>query len=118
MGSTEEHQKLVDELLLAFGSQPDIRAFPRNVGLAYRDGAAIRYGVRGESDISGFVAPRGRAWFCECKSGWAQLSEVQVRFRDMVLRFGCIYILARSHGFDDIPRAVEAATQSFRLQLR
>ncbi len=117
MGSQEEHQKLVDELLFCFGSMPNVRAWPRNVGLAYRDGQPVRYGIVGETDISGIVGPVGRSFFCEAKTGKSVLSPKQVIFKDMVIKFGAIYVLARSNSFEDIPNAVEIALTDFRRQL-
>lgn len=116
MGSIEEHKRLVDSILFTFGSLPDVRAFKRDVGLAYRDGHGIRYGVIGETDISGIVMG-GRAWFCECKTGRSVLSTKQEKFREMVIKFGCIYVLARSQGIDDIPNATQLALTEFRRQM-
>jgi len=52
MGSTKEHQKLVDDALFAFGSMPDVRCWPRTVGVAIAaSGNVIRFGQNGEGDI-------------------------------------------------------------------
>ncbi len=108
MGSIEEHNKLVDDLLFAFGSLSYVRCWKRDVGLAYRGQQAIRYGVLGETDIDGIVAPSGRRLSIEVKSGRAHLSERQLRFRAMIQSFGGIYVLARS---------VESALYDFQVQL-
>lgn len=87
-----EHQRLVDDLLFHFGSRPDVRIFPRIVGVFEN----IRVGIPGQCDLWGFVAPRGRLLEIEVKTGKATLSNVQEKWRDLIVKFGGIYILARS----------------------
>lgn len=93
-GSTEEHQKLVDDLIFAFGSRPDVRCWIRVVG--FDEAKKIAYGIPGEPDIEGIVAPYGRMLCIEVKSGNAVLSKKQKLRRDMLEKFGAIWILARS----------------------
>jgi hypothetical protein len=88
------HQKLVDELLFAFGSRPNIRVWIRVVGYDYKN--HIAFGIPGESDIQGIVAPAGRMLSIEVKTGKAVLSEKQMRWRNVVLKFGGIFVEARS----------------------
>lgn len=105
-GSTEEHQKLVDDLLFAFGSRPDVRVWIRPVGFDFS--RKIRYGVPGETDIDGIVAPYGRRLAIEVKTGEAELSKEQKIWRDnCILKFGGIHIEARS---------VEQALEEFEKQ--
>jgi len=93
-GSTEEHQQLVDDLLFALGSRPDVRIWIRPVGFDY--GKNIRYGVPGETDLDGIVGPYGRRLAIEVKTGAAELSPKQKLWKAMILKFGGIYIEARS----------------------
>ena len=93
MNNTKAHQKLVDDILFAFGSKPDVRVWKRVVG--FDDEKMILYGIPGESDIQGIVAPHGRFLAIEVKTGKGVLSEKQKLWRDMILKFGGIYIEAR-----------------------
>lgn len=94
MGSTAEHQKLVDDLLLAFGSMLDVRVWPRPVG--FDEHRKIKYGRPGETDIDGIIAPYGRRLGIEVKTGNARLSKKQIIWKAMILKFGGLYIEARS----------------------
>ena len=67
MNNTQAHQKLVDDLLFAFGSQPDVRCWKRVVG--FDPLRKIHYGIEGETDIQGIVSPKGRMLAIEAKTG-------------------------------------------------
>lgn len=56
----------------------------------------ISFGTPGMADIGGISSPHGRAVFIECKSGKAKLSKKQSAFKEMIKKFGGIYIEARS----------------------
>lgn len=106
---TANHQRLVSELLLEFGSRSYVRCWKRIVGV-FRDlhsERIVTVGLPGETDIQGIVLPNARGLFIEVKTGSGKLSDKQKKFRDMVLKFGAIYILARS---------VEQARQDFDSQ--
>jgi len=98
--STLHHQKLVDEILLAVGSMPTVRLWTRPVG--FDQSRNIKYGIKGEADLQGIIAPRGRALAIECKTGNAVLSKEQKLWRAMFEKFGGLYILAR-----DVNQVVE-----------
>lgn len=108
MNNTIDHQKLVDELLFAFGSRPDVRCWKRVVGVFESFGRTISVGIPGESDLQGIVKPNGRFLAIEVKTGKAVLNKNQEKFRDMVRAFGGIYILARD---------VDSAIADFERQL-
>jgi hypothetical protein len=95
---------LVQAILLTFGARPDCRIWRANTG-AMRDasGRVIRFGVPGQADISGLLAPTGQRLEIECKSRTGRQSPEQVAWQAMIERHGGIYILARS--LDDV-RAV------------
>jgi hypothetical protein len=103
-GSTEDHQRLQKDLILALGSRPDVRAWPRFVG--YDPVHQVSYGINGETDVQGVVAPHGRSFFIEIKTGEAVLSKDQKNFKKMVLKFGCIYLLCRLGPDRDFEKAV------------
>lgn len=92
--STADHQKLVDDLLFAFGSMPDVRIWIRVVGFDLT--RKIKYGVPGEPDLEGIVAPSGRMLCIEVKTGKAVLKKNQRLRRAMLEKFGALYIEARS----------------------
>ena len=94
MNRTVAHQKLVNDILFAFGSRPDVRIWKRVVGFDLVK--KIKYGIVGETDLQGIVLPNGRYLAIECKTGNAVLSKPQIKWRDMIIKFGGIYILAKS----------------------
>lgn len=100
-----EHEKLCDALLFAFGSQRTIRAWGRDVG--FDSVNKIKYGINGECDIQGIVAPYGIHLGIEVKTRKAVLSKDQKIWRNMIISFGGIYIEARS---------VEEAVIDFKIQ--
>ena len=87
------HEELKDKLMFAFGSQPDVRVFVRDVGFDFA--RKIKFGIKGEADIQGIWGPFGVALAIEVKTGSGRLSKDQVRWRDMFLKQGGIYIEAR-----------------------
>jgi len=98
LNNTKAHQELLDKIMLAVGSLPNVRIWPRGVGLAknmYNENV-IRYGIPGESDLDGIIAPHGRRLHIEIKTGSGKLSEKQQKFKAMIEKFGGVYIEARS----------------------
>jgi hypothetical protein len=93
-----EHQKLVDALLLHIGGLPQVRLWPRIVGLATPWGMEhpLQFGNNGETDLDGILAPFGRRLAIEVKTGKSYLSKDQIRWRKMIERFGGLYIEARN----------------------
>lgn len=94
MNNTAAHQKLAYEILEKVGSHPNIRLWIRVVGFDRLK--KIRYGIPGEADLQGIAMPNGRMIAIEVKTGSGKLSVEQKRYRDMILRFGGVHILARS----------------------
>jgi len=80
--------------MIAIGSMPNVRIWKRVVGFDRQKG--IKYGIPGESDLQGIIAPHGKILAIECKTGLGKLNQDQIRFRDMIIKFGGIYIEARS----------------------
>lgn len=99
------HDNLVKAILLAVGSRPDCRVWRQEVGL-YRVGPSltlVKIGVPGMADIGG-IYRGGRVLQIEVKTGRSRLSHQQIRWRDMILGFGGIYVEARS--VDDAVKAL------------
>lgn len=95
MGSTEEHQELVKQILIRFGSGSDFRLWPNNTGKAFRGRRLLSFGLKGSSDILG-LRKDGRLVAIEVKTGNAKQNQDQINFMNMVRNFNGIYILARS----------------------
>lgn len=96
MGSTAEHQKIVDEVLLAIGSRADGRAWKNVTGVAKQGTRVISFGLKGSADVFAIKAPQGRFFAFEAKSGKAVQSREQRAFGEMVTRFGGVYAVVRS----------------------
>lgn len=94
-----KHEQLVDAILLALGSRPDIRCWKTQVGL-YRVYARprqiVRIGQPGMADIEGVLAPHGRAFYVEVKAGRDSQRDSQSTFERIVTAMGAIYIVAYS----------------------
>ena len=94
---TINHQKLVDDVLFALGSREDVRAWRRDVGAVEdTNGRYVRYGIVGESDIDGIIAPYGIALSVEIKTGTGKMREQQKNWKNMKELFGGIHIEGRS----------------------
>lgn len=99
-----EHQKLVDEILCEIGSLPYVRLWPRVVG--FDEARQIKYGRQGECDLDGILMG-GRRIGIEVKTGKGTLSNEQILWRNMIVKFGGLYVVARS--VDDVKKAIEKA---------
>lgn len=89
----------MNRIMLAVGSSPNIRIWPRVVGVGRAIGnpdQVIKFGMKGESDIDGIIAPYGRKLSIEVKTGSAVLNKDQEKYRAMIEKFGGLYIEARS----------------------
>lgn len=97
---------LIHAILTAWGAHPGVRLWRQNTGKAYPPGSdrLVTFGVPGQGDISGIVAPSGRRLEIECKSARGRQREDQEAFQRVIERFGGIYILARS--VEDVDRAL------------
>jgi len=92
------HSELLDDVLYAVGRLPDVRVWKRNVGLAtpVHSSHPIYFGVEGESDLDGIIFPLGRRLAIEIKTGAGKLTGDQKKWRDMIIKFGGVFIEARS----------------------
>ncbi len=130
MNNTKAHEQLVDDILFAIGSIPAVRVQKRKVGKAvpwgqikkamnlrsFNDLRPIDWGIKGEADIQGWIAPFGRGLAVECKTGSGELEEDQEKWRTMFVKVGGLHIVARS--VDDALDAVRAEIErQQRLQL-
>jgi hypothetical protein len=97
--------QLVQSILIEFGALPGLRLWRHNVGAARtKSGALVRFGVPGQADLMGVMAPNGRLLAIECKTATGRQSPDQKKWQAMVEKFGALYILARS--VDDVRAAL------------
>jgi hypothetical protein len=126
MNNTQEHQRLVHEILIAVGGMPDVRVWKQVNGMAIPYGAEhpVHFGgPNGQGDIGGImrvsqlVDPDGGLYQTrntygvrleiEVKTGSGRPSKEQIVYQKMIEKFGGIYILARS--VDDALRPIQNA---------
>jgi predicted porin len=83
------------------------RFWETDSGLAFYEDArggrrAVKFGLKGQADISG-LAIGGVRVEIECKTETGKQTKEQVSFGKMIVRFGGLYIVARS--VDDVRQA-------------
>jgi len=101
------HTALVADIMLAFGARSDLRLWQQNTGAAItQKGALVRFGVKGQADISGLRRPTGQRIEIEVKTGSATTSAAQRKYRAMIEAMGGLYVVARS--VDDVARALNS----------
>lgn len=96
MGSTSEHQKVVDDIVLAIGSRPDGRAWKNVTGVGKVGPRIIAFGLKGSSDVFAIKAPYGRLFCFEVKTGNAVQTVEQKSFEKMITKFGGVYKICRN----------------------
>lgn len=98
MNNTRGHQKLVDDILFAIGSDRRARVWITVNGTFRTMGAnprLVKVGLPGACDITG-IRCDGRRIEIEVKTGSGRLSPAQKNWRDMILASGGIWVEARS----------------------
>lgn len=105
-------------MLLAVGCHPHFRVWRNNVGVAsFPGGAKVAYGLCvGSGDLIGILQmPDGTGRFTslECKSDAGKLTEEQVKWADVVRRFGGFACTVRSgtEALDALARARAGESQ-------
>lgn len=56
----------------------------------------LKYGIPGETDLQGIIAPMGRFLAIEVKTGTGKLSDEQESYKAMIQKFGGLHIVARN----------------------
>lgn len=98
-----------NDILRAFATQPGLRLWRANVGVAKYGKRVVRFGVPGQADLTGILPVTlicpvcaaeagtvGARLEIECKKpGGAQFTEQQ-NYERMIRRFGGIYVTAYS----------------------
>lgn len=73
----------------------ECRVFRQNTGVAKYGKHTVRFGVPGQPDLHGIVAPVGRYFGVEVKGRSGRLSKAQAAYRDMMLSLGAVHVTAR-----------------------
>lgn len=94
-------------ILAHFQGHPRVALWRTNTGAVKIEGRYLRFGLKGQSDLQGIIAPEGRALFVEVKSATGKLRPEQEVFRRLVEKHGALWILARS--LDDVVARLPAA---------
>lgn len=81
-------------------------AWRENTGLAKYENRAVRFGIPGKADWTGWLFPSGRRFQIEAKSAKGVLSKDQQANRDLCLKTGVPWGLARS--YDDCVMILES----------
>lgn len=95
MGSTAEHQSLVKQILIQYGSKPYVRLWANNTGAVATKNRYVKFGLKGSSDIIGILST-GQFIGLEIKTGKSKQSPQQIAFQNMLEKFNGVYILVRS----------------------
>jgi hypothetical protein len=108
--------KLVKEILLALGNEPDFICWRNNTGkLADVNGRWVTYGLGvGSADIIGVLAPWGRFVAIEVKRPGAKQRPEQLNWMRAVVRNGGVYAVA--HSVDEANDIIKDARTDCRLR--
>lgn len=120
MNNTVAHQKFQGALMFALGSRPDIRVWPRKVGMAIplHGDRPVYYGIKGESDLDGIVSG-GRRLSIEIKTGSGRRSSDQINWGNMVTKFGGLYVLAHwDYDYEPLEKAVQRVVDEVIRKMR
>lgn len=110
---TREHSALVKAICAELGHKPDLRIAPMSPGgEPTRSGKPARCGPPGLADLCGCLAPTGRVFMLEIKTGNAVQSRVQVAMMRVVRGLGGFYAVVRS--VDDAEAAYQRAKRGER----
>jgi hypothetical protein len=91
------HSALIASIRLDLGQEPDLTMWPvQPGGIPDGSGRPMRCGPPGMSDLIAILAPTGR-WFCiEGKTGKGQQRPDQVLWGDLIRKRGGFYAVVRS----------------------
>ena len=94
---SEEHTKLVNDVMVALGNEPDLAVWKfRPGGELNMAGIPVFCAPKGIADICGILAPFGTWIALECKTGDAQLNQWQREWAPLMVSFGGYFGIVRS----------------------
>ena len=85
--------ELTSRVIKALNQIPGVIAWRRSVG---RRGH-IKFGITGEADCQGVIAPHGRMWAIELKMPGGERSSEQVAWAESVIALGVPYLCTESY---------------------
>jgi len=98
-----KERDVLAECIQVLGYFRNVHFWRSNAGVAWlpspkdrRGIRPVRFGVPGQADITGILAPSGRRIEIECKSDTGRQSVDQRNFEEMIREAGGIYLLVRS----------------------
>lgn len=113
-------KQIQNAILRAFATQPGVRLWRANVGVARYGRRTVRFGVPGQADLTGILPVTLTCPTCgvvagtlgvrleiECKKPGGEQTIEQQQYERIIKRFGGIYVLACS--VDDVRDAIESA---------
>lgn len=91
-------EAILQRLIIAHvNALPNAKVWRANTGMArVASGKRIRFGVKGQADVTGIIGPTGRRTEIEVKSLGEKQTPDQKKWQMMVEKFGGLYILAYS----------------------
>ena len=112
-----KHGELVNTILINLSKDfpQSIRAWSQNTGAVKLENRFVRFGVAGQTDISGIIKG-GYRLEIEVKVGKDRQREAQKNFEQMITKFGGVYILARDYK-NDVKKTVKKFIEARRLGL-
>lgn len=104
--ATPAERDIQYDILKAWGAHPRLRLWRANVGVGWfahgeparktdAESYPVKFGVPGQADVSGIIAPWGRRLEIECKTATGRQSAEQKTFQRVVEAMGGVFILAR-----------------------
>ena len=93
----------IQSLIMSYLDARRVFAWRQNTGTIRKNGRVIRFGIKGQADITG-ILPDGRRLEIEVKRDSAQSRE-QKNFADRIRSSGGVYILA--HCVEDVAKVIE-----------
>ena len=99
------------EILIGLGERYPhlLRAWRNNSGAVKVDNRYIKFGIKGQADISGILVD-GRRLEIEVKNEKGRQGKDQMIFQKVIERFNGVYILARS--FEDVRSVIDNYVRS------
>lgn len=88
--------QVLREIMAYLATRHDVFAFRSNTGVAQKKARFVRFGLKGQADITGVIAPTGRFLAIEAKNEAGRQTADQKKFQRAVEKYGGLYILARS----------------------
>lgn len=93
------------EIMLYLGGLPNVRIWRQNTGKAMLKGRMVQFGVPGQADLSGIIAPNGRRLEIEVKSATGRVRPQQKAFGAMIEKMGGVFVVART--VEDVKDALQ-----------